>query len=359
MNKHGTYTEQEARYITVPLPMLRLLLREDKKQAIQEIVAYGFYLSAMNQCATMENAILQLLYLYIHDISIKNGFKWNIPKSLYNELVKLDKQVGLSDDDWGGFTTNGKEFNPIACNGKSSVDVVLDYCKANPNFGQNAQEFHAIRQLCSLFNYNYVNYDVIINVHEKYKEYDNWKPYASMNINILREYLENIDEMDSDDFVTLMWYASAKAKIGLSGGVVARTYKDEIIEFMLGCRSEKELSDLLDKNAEAMSFYNKYSKPDIFGRIRSNVKDRKFIPIIFTVPGKPRSGTFISTRTDLTPNVIIEGAYDIIEEDKKRMSRKTTAKYREKKKLKKEDDFYSALLNFCEKKKHETKTDDS
>ena len=359
MNKHGTYTEQEARYITVPLPMLRLLLREDKKSAIQDIIAYGFYLFAMTQRISMENALLNLLYLYIHDLNDNNVSKWMIPNDLYKELSKLDDQVGLNDEDYKGFSRNGHNFNPKTQTGESSLKVIAEYCKKNPKFGNQAMEFHAIRQACSTFGYNWVNYGVIKMAHEKYYEYDEYKPYASVNINILREYLENIDEMESDDFATLMWYAAGKAKIGLSGGIVARTYTDEILGFMLGCRSEKELNDLLEKDENARAFYNRYSKREIFEKIRSKVRDYKYIPFIFTMPGKPRSGTFICTRTDLSPREIIEGASEIIEEDKKRMSRRTTAKYREKKKLKKKDDFYDALQNFCEEKKHGTKTDDS
>ena len=359
MNKHGTYTEQEAKYITVPLPMLRLLLREDKKSAIQDIIAYGFYLFAMTQRISMENAILQLIYLYLRDSNGVNHSKWNIPNELFKELEKLNNQVGLSDEDYNGFSQNGHNFNPETQTGESSLKVIADYCKEHPKFGNQAMEFHAIRQACSVFGYKWVNYDVIIRAHRKYEEYDEYKPYASVNINILREYLENIDEMESDDFATLMWYAAGKAKIGLSDGIVARTYTDEILEFMLGCRSEKELNDLLEKDEDARAFYNQYSKREIFEKIRSNVRDYKYIPIIFTMPGKPRSGTFISTRTDLSPREIFEGASEIIEEDKKRMSRRTTAKYREKKKLKKKDGFYAALQNFCEEKKHGSKTDDS
>ncbi len=96
MKRNKSDTELKAKYIKVPLPMFRLLIKDKRK--ISDVIAYGVYLTAMAQKVSIVNAALQLIYV------IRNPQNSNrrveIPTWLKVCLTSLQGELGMADEEW-------------------------------------------------------------------------------------------------------------------------------------------------------------------------------------------------------------------------------------------------------------------
>lgn len=310
--------------------MIRLLVKD--KRYIGDVISYGVYLTAMSQKLSMENAALQLLYAY------RNGANSNqhveLPSWLTSNLEKLDEQVGLLDyDDHGNFTIDGASFAPYTEMGDESRNIVLDYCASHKYFAENVVEFHALRQVAELFDFSWINIDGMQRVHEKYKKFDNEKTYAFANIQIMFDYRNDIYNKSDDDIACLVMYLAYKSI--LQNQDVCRTNKEMVLARMVGESSPKNIDDVLKEcDQRIQDFYNKYKQREVFERIRSLVLKYKFIGRIYTIPGHPRSGTFVSCKKDMTDKEFSKIVLSMLNEGRKQRSRETTARYRERNRLK-------------------------
>lgn len=338
MKKNKSDPDNGVRYIKVPLPMIRLLIKDKKN--IRDVISYGVYMTAMAQKLSVENAALQLLYAY-RNMNNPNRHV-ELPSWLTSNLDFLDEKVGglLCDEDHGGFTANGSSFTPSMENGKKSISVVRDYCNENSFFAEKVVEFHALRQVAELLNLSRMNTDAMQKVHEKYKKYDN-EPFAYVNVQIMYDYMNDIDNKSDDDIACLIMYLAYKSIIGKD--TICRASKELTLARMVGARGRSELESVLKKDY-ARKFYERYSAREVFKRIQGMVKKYKFIPRIHTIPDKPGLGTFISCDTKLSDRKYANLIFQYVEDERKRKNKEKVSRFRKKYSLHDATDTYLAQM---------------
>ncbi len=332
MSRNKSDTNKEARYIKVPLPMFRLLIKDKRK--ISDVIAYGVYLTAMAQKVSIVNAALQLIYV------IRNPQNSNrrveIPTWLKVCLTSLQSELGMADEEPelnNGFikeSTDWVRYCPHTPDDEDAQEIVLDYCRNNKFFADNVVEFHALRQAAEWFDFEYMKIDDMIKVHNKYKNLDN-ELFAYANIQIMLDYLKDINNKTEDDMACLLMYMSYKSIIGDKD--VAKATTELVTARMVGARGRDELKSILAKHDHAKQFFDRYSKREVFERIRGMVGKYKFIPRIQTIPGKPGLGTFVSCDRNMSDKKLAEKIKAIVDDERKRKNREYVANHRAKYKL--------------------------
>ena len=336
MNKHGTYTEQEARYIKVPLPMLRLLIKD--KRNISDVITYGVYLTAISQKVSIINATLQLIYV-IRNPQNSNG-RVSIPSWLKVCLGQLQDRLGLNEDEpelKNGFvkeSTDWIRYCPHTPNDEDAQDIVLKYCKENKHFADNVVEFHALRQASELFNFEWLDVDKMQKIHTKYQRFDN-DVFCYANIEIMYKYLNDIDKKTDDDIATLLMYMAYKSIIGEKD--IVRASNSIVLARMVGAKGRDELEDILAKHPHAKKFYERYSQKEHFNRIKGMVSKYKFIPRINSIPGKAGLGTFVSCDYNISDKEFAEKIKKLVDDERKKKNRERVARYRAKYNLDNDD----------------------
>lgn len=333
MRKNKSEPDNGTRYIKVSLPMIRLLIKD--KRNINEVVAYGVYLTAMSQKLSMENAALQLLYAYRKGENPNQRVE--LPPWLKANLENLDEEVGLYDDeDHGNFTIDGASFEPCTIMGEESKSIVLAYCASHKFFAENVVEFHALRQVAELLDFSWINIEGMHRVHERYKQFDN-EPFAYANIQIMYDYKNNIDSKSDDDIACLVMYLAYKSILGKD--TISRASKELTLARMIGARGRSELQSVL-KYEYCKKFYERYSAREVFKRIQGLVKKYKFIPRIHTIPNKPGLGTFISCDKNLSDRKFAELVLKFVDDERKRKNREYVSRFRKKYSLRDDTDIY-------------------
>lgn len=338
MKRNKSDTDSTARYIKVPLPMFRLLIQD--KRNIKDVIAYGVYLTAMSQQISVQNAVLQLLYAYFNQDSSKERVK--LTGSLYSKLDYLEGELGFSEDDYRGFyPSNCGQFEPQALDDVARV-LIVKKCEEYPDFASEVVEFHALRQVAELFNLNWLDVESMIKVHRRYKHLDNYPVYAYANIKIMLEYMNDIKEKSDDDIACLLMYMAYKSIIG--DKEVAKACTELVTARMVGAKGRDELESIFKKYSTAKKFYERYSKREVFERIRAKVVKYKFIPIMKTIPGRPGLGTFVSCNANISEKKLGDKIYQIADEERKRKNRERVANYRKRNSLHSDNDSYLAKL---------------
>lgn len=323
MNRKGKKTKDEARYIQIPLPMIRLLIKDKRK--ISDVLAYGVYLTAMSQRVAIDNAALQLLYVYHNQESGKESVR--IPENILGKLSELDSIVGLTDDDYRGFIGMDGTFCPQDSAGNQATDAIIDYFRENPSFKEEVIEFHLLRQACKLLRLSRLDVIGLRRIHHRYRQYDNYDIFAYASTDILFRYYNDIKEQTEDDMARLIMYLADKSIMGTAK--VKRTNKEMILARMVGVRSPLEISEALQDD-DIRAFYDKYSTRTVFSRIQKELVKYKFIGRIYTNIHMRRSGTFLSNDPDMTDEEFVKEVYDIVAAEKARRNREKVARFREK-----------------------------
>ncbi len=337
MKRNKSDTGFKARYIKVPLPMFRLLIKDKRK--ISDVIAYGVYLRAMAQDVSAHNADLQLLYAYFHQES--NNERVHLTQSLKNKLEKLDNELGLTDEDYGGFLpSNCGRFDPEAAEG-NAVNLIKEKLQQDSDFANEVMEFHALRQVADLLNFERLDVEKTKQIHEKYQRFDN-DVFAYANIDIMFKYLNDIDQKTDDDIACLLMYMAYKSILGDKD--LARANKELVLARMVGAKGRDELESILTKQPHAKQFYDRYSSVDTFKRIRKLVCKYKFIPRIETIPGRPGLGTFVSCDRKLSDKKFAEKIKKFVDDERKQKNRDRVNKYRAKYNQKSEASKYLAEM---------------
>ena len=253
MKRNKSDTELKAKYIKVPLPMFRLLIKDKRK--ISDVIAYGVYLTAMAQKVSIVNAALQLIYV------IRNPQNSNrrveIPTWLKVCLTSLQGELGMADEEPelnNGFikeSTDWVRYCPHTPDDEDAQEIVLDYCRNNTFFADNVVEFHALRQAAEWFDFEYMKIDDMIKVHNKYKELDN-EPFAYANIQIMLDYLKDINNKTEDDMACLLMYMAYKSIIGEKD--IVRASNSMVLARMVGAKGRDELEGIVAKHPHAKKF---------------------------------------------------------------------------------------------------------
>ena len=292
MKRNKSDTEPTASYIKVPLPMLRLLIKD--KRYISDVIANGVYLTAMTQKVSKANAALQLIY-EIH----RGGYnsRVSLPAWVRTNLESIEKISGVSElDEIMDFSGDGdrcgnRHFMPLDENGDYAKDRILEYCNTHDFFDKNIVEFHKLRQAAAQFNFTWIDVDGIKKVHEKYKRFDN-DVFAYANIDVMLKYKNDIDQKTDDDMACLLMYMAYKSIIGEKK--IVRASNSMVLARMVGADGRDKLENILAKHPHAKKFYERYSQKEHFNRIKRMVSKYKFIPRINSIPGKAGLGTFVS-----------------------------------------------------------------
>ena len=342
MRRNKSDTEPTARYIKVPLPMFRLLIKD--KRYISDVIANGVYLTAMTQKVSKANAALQLIYEihrggYNSSVSLPTWVRTNL--ELIEQISGIDEIDEIQDFDGVGDRGEHRHFMPIDENGDSVMDRILEYCNTHDFFDKNIVEFHALRQAAALFNFTWIDVDGIKKVHEKYKRFDN-DVFAYANIDVMLKYKNDIDRKSEDDMACLLMYLAYKSIIGDKD--VARANTELVTARMVGAKGRDELEGILTKHNHTKQFYDRYAKREVFERIRGMISKYKFIPRIQTIPGKPGLGTFVSCDRDISDKKFAEKIRKMVEEERKRKNREYVAKHRAKYSLKNDTNKYLAQM---------------
>lgn len=336
MRRNKSDTDKEARYIKVPLPMFRLLIKDKRK--ISDVIAYGVYLTAMAQKVSIVNAALQLIYV------IRNPQNSNrrveIPTWLKVCLTELQLELGMADEEPelnNGFikeSTDWVRYCPHTPDDEDAQEIVLDYCRNNKFFADNVVEFHALRQAAELFDFEYMKIDDMIKVHNKYKDLDN-ELFAYANIQIMLDYLKDINNKTEDDMACLLMYMAYKSIIGEKD--IVRASNSMVLARMVGAKGRDELEGILAKHPHAKKFYERYSQKEHFNRIKGMVSKYKFIPRINSIPGKAGLGTFVSCDYNISDKEFAEKIKKLVDDERKKKNRERVARYRAKYNLDNDD----------------------
>ena len=336
MSRNKSDTNKEARYIKVPLPMFRLLIKDKRK--ISDVIAYGVYLTAMAQKVSIVNAALQLIYV------IRNPQNSNrrveIPTWLKVCLTSLQLELGMADEEPelnNGFikeSTDWVRYCPHTPDDEDAQEIVLDYCSNNKFFADNVVEFHALRQAAEWFDFEYMKIDDMIKVHNKYKDLDN-ELFAYANIQIMLDYLKDINNKTEDDMACLLMYMAYKSIIGEKK--IVRASNSMALARMVGADGRDKLEDILAKHPHAKKFYERYSQKEHFNRIKGMVSKYKFIPRINSIPGKAGLGTFVSCDHNISDKEFAEKIKKLVDDERKKKNRERVARYRAKYNLDNDD----------------------
>lgn len=336
MKRNKSDTGNEARYIKVPLPMFRLLIKDKRK--ISDVIAYGVYLTAMTQKVSIVNAALQLIYV------IRNPQNSNrrveIPTWLKVCLTSLQSELGMADEEPelnNGFikeSTDWVRYCPHTPDDEDAQEIVLDYCRNNKFFADNVVEFHALRQAAEWFDFEYMKIDDMIKVHNKYKNLDN-ELFAYANIQIMLDYLKDINNKTEDDMACLLMYMSYKSIIGEKK--IVRASNSMVLARMVGADGRDKLEDILAKHPHAKKFYERYSQKEHFNRIKGMVSKYKFIHRINSIPGKAGLGTFVSCDHNISDKEFAEKIKMFVDDERKKKNRERVARYRAKYNLDNDD----------------------
>lgn len=344
MSRNKSDTNKEARYIKVPLPMFRLLIKDKRK--ISDVIAYGVYLTAMAQKVSIVNAALQLIYV------IRNPQNSNrrveIPTWLKVCLTSLQSELGMADEEPelnNGFikeSTDWVRYCPHTPDDEDAQEIVLDYCRNNKFFADNVVEFHALRQAAEWYNFQRIDIDGMLKIHHKYKQFDN-DVFCYANIEIMYKYLNDIDKKTDDDIATLLMYMAYKSIIGEKK--IVRASNSMVLARMVGAKGRNELADILAKQPHAKKFYERYSQKERFNRIKGMVSKYKFIPRINSIPCKAGLGTFVSCDHNISDKEFAEKIKMLVDDERKKKNRERVARYRAKYKQDNDDtDKYLAEL---------------
>lgn len=326
MSRNKSDTNKEARYIKVPLPMFRLLIKDKRK--ISDVISYGICLSSMAQEISEGNAVLQLLYAYFNQGS--NNERVQLTKSLKEKLEDLDEELGLSDEDYRGFfPSNSGQFAPEArFTLDDAVTAILNKLEDDADFKSEIFDFHSIRQVAELFNLQNIDVDGMRRIHLRYQAFDNYPIYAFANIDIMYKYLNDIDQKTDDDIACLLMYMAYKSIIGEKD--IVRASNSMVLARMVGAKGRDKLEGILAKHPHAKKFYERYSQKEHFNRIRGMVSKYKFIPRIQTVPGRAGLGTFVSCDHNISDKEFAEEIKNYVDDERKKKNREKVARYRAK-----------------------------
>lgn len=319
MKKFHGNNMTEPRFIRIPMALLSHIIVE--KKSLGDIIEYGFYITAMAQDVSLENAVRQVLYIYI----TRESAEEEMPKELVAELDRINEDIGIYDEDYRGFMP-GKSggFEPLTIKDEEAIPLLNRYCETHPAFAKRVKEFHLLRQAAELFGVS-INYRHLAKIHEKFKDFDNSTPFAFANLQILLDYRDSIDTKDSDDIAVLLMYLAYKSIVG--NKPISKAPKELVLARMVGASRRDEVEKVLKQDRRIEEFYVRYSSKDTFLRIRGELLRRHFVTRVERVPGRERLGTF-ATFADVSDEDFSNMIQQLVEEERKEKTRLRVAKYR-------------------------------
>lgn len=315
-------------YIKIPVSMIPLLY--DGRQGLIDVLLYGIYNTAKFDCDDY-NIARQLLYSYMCQDPKKR--RVSIPERLYTYLDGMDweSDMGLSDNDYRGFTKDGSEFDPETILLGNVIPLLAEELNEQPELHDLAREFYCIRQCAEMLGIGIPDTDLVIQKHELYKDHDECRVFAYAKLDNIMKLISKGDKITSEDIELFAGYLAFKSILGRNK--IGRAEKSLVVARMMGCVSSNDIEDDGSNiiSETSLRIFKKYSDKENFRRLTGRLRDG-YVKYIQTVPGKNRLGMFFSFSRDLSVKDFNSAIEEMVIADRKKAQRDKKRIQRKRKK---------------------------
>jgi hypothetical protein len=254
-------SDKEYNYILFPLPLLQEVFK-NPQNGFSHIFNYGIYMTASTQDVSDENAIMQVLYCF---------YRGGLTRSLDQKLKKLvAKKIFIPDEDYNGFSSDGKEFYP-----EEEVSAIRVYLPRDSTLHDEIVEFHQLRQIKDVLNITFDIEGVINTCKDLNKEYGGFpkSPRAMISTAMMFDFYKNPkSEFEKVLFAT---YAGIRSIIGQEKKF-CETTQQMIFARMVGAKNNEALIEAL-KNEKIKAIYEKYTVRYQKDKILNELVGKKFL----------------------------------------------------------------------------------
>lgn len=317
-------------YIKIPVSMIPLLY--DGRQGLIDVLLYGIYNTAKFDCDDY-NIARQLLYSYMCQDPKKR--RVSIPDRLYTYLDGMDweSDMGLSDNDYRGFTKDGSEFDPETILLGNVIPLLAEELNEQPELHDLAREFYCIRQCAEMLGIGIPDTDLVIQKHELYKDHDECRVFAYAKLDNIMKLISKGDKITSEDIELFAGYLAFKSILGRNK--IGRAEKSLVVARMMGCVSSNDIEDDGSNviSESSLRIFKKYSDKENFRRLIGRLREG-YVKYIEVLDGKPRYGYFFSFSRDLSKRDFESAISDMIVANKKDAAKKRKRLERKRKKMK-------------------------
>lgn len=246
------------KYILFPLPLIQEIFKKPKN-GFSDIFDIGIYRVSQTLQINEYNALKQVVYCY---------YRGGLTSSLEQRFRQLEfDEIFFRDDDYNDF--DGYEFMP-----DENIESIYEYCKENPDFQKEIEEFHRLRQVKDVLE---MTFDIssILNTYKTYyiayNGFDN-QPLVSIKKNMVFDFYEN----SKTDYEKALFavYAGIRSIIGNKD--FAETTGSMIKCRMFGAKNQDELEFIL-KDKKVTAAYNKYTTDYHYKRMLKELVARGFL----------------------------------------------------------------------------------
>ncbi|WP_106832240.1 hypothetical protein [Parabacteroides pacaensis] len=246
------------KYILFPLPLIQEIFKKPKN-GFSDIFDIGIYRVSQTLQINEYNALKQVLYCY---------YRGGLTKSLEKKFHQLEfDEVFFRDDDYNGF--NDYEFVP-----DEAIESIYEYCKENPDFQKEIEEFHRLRQVKDVLEITF-NISSIINTYKTYNiAYNgfNNQPLVSIKKDMMFDFYKN-SKTDYEKALFAM-YAGIRSIIGNKD--FAETTGSMIKCRMFGAKNQDELEFIL-KDKKVTTAYKRYTTDYHYKKMLKELVARGFL----------------------------------------------------------------------------------
>lgn len=264
------------KYILFPLPLIQEIFKKPKN-GFSDIFDIGIYRVSQILEISEHNALKQLIFCY---------YRGGLTDSLQKKLYQLEKEeIFFRDDDYNGF--NGHEFVP-----DEDIECIYEYCKEHPDFQNEIEEFHRLRQVKSVLDISF-NIASICKTYKDYNQaYNGFKnqPLVSIKKDMMFDYYQN-NKTDYEKALFAM-YAGIRSIIGNKD--FAETTGSMIKCRMFGAKNSTELESIL-KDKKVFAAYKQYTTDYHYKKMLKELVARGFL---MSEIGYNRR-TFVSCKLDM------------------------------------------------------------
>lgn len=264
------------KYILFPLPLIQEIFKKPKN-GFSDIFDIGIYRASQTLQITEHNIFRQALFCY---------YRGGLTDSLKNKFDQLEADHIFSPDAYNcGF--DGNEFAPDV-----DIECISEYCKEDPLFQVDLEEFHRLRQMKEVLNMSF-EISSVINTYYKYNiVYDSFKnqPLVSIKTQMMFDYYQN----KKTDYEKALFAMYAGIKLIIGNKDFAETTGNMIKCRMFGAKNKQELESIL-KDKKVMAGYSRYITDYHYKKMLKELIARGFL---MSEVGYNRR-TFVSCKLDM------------------------------------------------------------
>lgn len=318
------------------------------KEGLVDVMTYGIYNAVSTFNAPDSDVVRQVLYTYMNSGSKKTVC--NLPKELQAFVAGFDLTEEFSFDEYRGFSTDGKEFNPLTGDMDEAIYLFENALNDNPKMKELAIEFYRIRQGCNLLGITISDIDAIRMVHEKYRRYDGFRVFGQAKLKFFMNLYQKRYTTE-EERVLLAAYISLRSIMGKK--TIDVTDKEHVLARMMGKVTPSEISEteiLSDTNLA--SVWKRYNDWEYWRRLLSMLRGG-YVKHIQPLKDRPRLGTFFTFSRDMSEKEFISQAEKLAVERKKE---KALIRKRVERKRKRTNTFKPISIPKTEDSHRQTKT---